>query len=78
MFGQQPDSIIIAVIILAFLSVITMVLGVVLAIYVGKSERSIAVGIGFSAGIMLLISFFSTWGSLISASAPRAAHFSAD
>jgi len=58
MFTQQPDEIIIAVVLLAFLSVITMVLGVILAIYVGKSERSIAVGIGFSAGIMLLISLF--------------------
>jgi ZIP family zinc transporter len=42
---------------LASLSVFTTLLGVALAIYVGKSERAIAVGIGFSAGIMLLVSF---------------------
>ncbi|MEA3276674.1 MAG: ZIP family metal transporter [Pseudomonadota bacterium] len=48
----------IAVLLLAFLSVFTTLLGVALAIYVGKSERAIAVGIGFSAGIMLLVSFF--------------------
>jgi len=47
-----------AILMLASLSVITTLLGVTLAIYVGKSERVIAVGIGFSAGIMLLISFF--------------------
>jgi ZIP family zinc transporter len=33
-------------------------LGVALAIYVGKSERLVSAGIGFSAGIMLLVSFF--------------------
>jgi ZIP family zinc transporter len=48
----------IAVLLLAFLSVVTTLLGVALAIYVGKSERAIAAGIGFSAGIMLLVSFF--------------------
>ena len=47
----------IAVLLLASLSIFTTLLGVALAIYVGKSERTIAVGIGFSAGIMLLISF---------------------
>ena len=48
----------IAVLLLAFLSVFTTLLGVTLAIYIGKNERAIAAGIGFSAGIMLLISFF--------------------
>jgi len=43
---------------LASLSVFTTLLGVALAIYIGKNERAIAVGIGFSAGIMLLVSFF--------------------
>jgi len=42
---------------LASLSFISTLLGVALAIYVGKSERVIAIGIGFSAGIMLLVSF---------------------
>jgi len=48
----------IAVLMLASLSVFTTLLGVALAIYVSKSERVIAVGIGFSAGIMLMICFF--------------------
>ena len=48
----------IAVLLLASLSMFTTLLGVTLAIYVGKNERAIAIGIGFSAGIMLLISFF--------------------
>lgn len=48
----------IAVLLLASLSVFTTVLGVSLAIYVGKNEWAVAIGIGFSAGIMLLISFF--------------------
>lgn len=48
----------IAVLMLASLSVFTTLLGVALAIYVSKSEWVIAVGIGFSAGIMLLVSFF--------------------
>jgi ZIP family zinc transporter len=48
----------ISVLILAFLSVFTTLLGVALAIYVGKNETAIAVGIGFSAGIMLLVSLF--------------------
>ena len=48
----------IAILMLASLSVITTLLGVALAVYVGKNEQLIAVGIGFSAGIMLLVSFF--------------------
>ena len=47
-----------AILMLASLSIITTLLGVTLAIYIGKNERVIAVGIGFSAGIMLLVSFF--------------------
>lgn len=48
----------VAVLLLAFLSVLTTLLGVLLAIYFGKNERAITVGTGFSAGIMLLVSFF--------------------
>jgi ZIP family zinc transporter len=44
------------VLLLALMSGLTTVLGVVLAIRLEKSARAIAVGIGFSAGIMLLIS----------------------
>lgn len=47
-----------AVILLSFLSILSTFIGVTLAIYMGKNERAIALGIGFSAGIMLLISFF--------------------
>lgn len=47
----------VAVLLLAFLSVLTTLLGVALAVYLGKNERAIALGIGFSAGIMLLVSF---------------------
>jgi ZIP family zinc transporter len=56
--AEFPDTTYIAVLLLAFLSVLTTLLGVALAIYIGKNERAIAVGIGFSAGIMLLVSFF--------------------
>jgi ZIP family zinc transporter len=41
---------------LALMSSLTTLLGVVLAIRLEKSARAIALGIGFSAGIMLLIS----------------------
>jgi len=51
----EPTSV--AVLLLASLSVITTLMGVALAICVGKNERAIALGIGFSAGIMLLVSF---------------------
>ena len=47
----------VAVLLLAFLSVLTTLLGVALALYLGRNERAIATGIGFSAGIMLLVSF---------------------
>ena len=58
MLVELTYSTYIAVLLLASLSVLTTLLGVTLAIYVGKNERAIAIGIGFSAGIMLLISFF--------------------
>ena len=58
MLVELTYSTYIAVLLLASLSVFTTLLGVTLAIYVGKNERAIAIGIGFSAGIMLLISFF--------------------
>jgi ZIP family zinc transporter len=44
------------VLLLALMSGLTTLLGVVLALRLGKSARAIALGIGFSAGIMLLIS----------------------
>lgn len=48
----------IAVIGLSLLSVVTTGLGVVLAILVRRSDVGVALGMGFSAGIMLLISFY--------------------
>jgi len=57
MLAEFTHTTVIAVLLLSFLSVVTMMLGVVLAIYIGKSERAISAGIGFSVGIMLLISF---------------------
>jgi len=56
MAAELPYTTYLAVLLLAFLSVFTTLLGVALAIYIGKNERAIAVGIGFSAGIMLLVS----------------------
>ncbi len=54
---EIPYTTYLAVLLLAFLSVFTTLLGVALAIYIGRNQRAIALGIGFSAGIMLLISF---------------------
>jgi len=53
MLAEFTHTTVIAVLLLSFLSVVTMMLGVVLAIYIGKSERAISAGIGFSVGIML-------------------------
>lgn len=47
-----------AVLVLALLSGVTTMAGVALAIWLGNSPRAIAVGIGFSSGIMILISIF--------------------
>ena len=47
-----------AVLVLAFLSGITTIIGVLLALWLKKSVKGIVIGLGFSAGIMLLISFF--------------------
>jgi len=48
----------VAVLMLACLSGFTTLIGVALALYVSRSARWVAVGIGFSVGIMLLISIF--------------------
>ncbi|MEA3404343.1 MAG: ZIP family metal transporter [Pseudomonadota bacterium] len=58
MLAEVSYTTYIAVILLAFLSVLTTLLGVALAIYVGQNTLFVSVGIGFSAGIMLLISCF--------------------
>lgn len=47
----------IAVILLSLLSGATSLIGVFLALYFKKSNKAVVVGIGFSAGIMLAISF---------------------
>lgn len=64
--AQMPYTTYIAVLMLASLSIISTMIGVALAIYVGKSERIIAIGIGFSAGIMLLISILELLPEAIS------------
>jgi len=48
----------IAVILLSFLSAITTLIGVGLALHFKKNDKWIVAGVGFSAGIMLIISFF--------------------
>lgn len=50
----SPTSI--AVLLLSLLSVLTTALGVMLALLIRENVRAIAMGIGFSAGIMVLIS----------------------
>ena len=57
----------IAVMLLAFLSGATTLIGVALAVYFRKNNKGIVIGIGFSAGIMLLISFFELIPESISA-----------
>jgi ZIP family zinc transporter len=47
-----------AILLLASMSIVTTFIGVWLATHVGKNERAVPLGIGFSAGIMLLVSFF--------------------
>jgi ZIP family zinc transporter len=57
MIAGSPYTTYIAVMLLAGLSAVTTLAGVALAIRIGGNERAIAVGIGFSAGIMLWVSF---------------------
>lgn len=54
---EVPFAALAAVLLLASVSVLTTLVGVALAIYAGGRDRAIALGIGFSAGIMLLVSF---------------------
>ena len=70
----METSIYIAVLLLAVLSGLTTLIGVALAIYVSRSSRWIAVGIGFSVGIMLLIALLELIPeSLATANAAHAA-----
>jgi len=50
------DSQTIAVLLLSLLSVVTTAIGVLLALLIRENIRAIAVGIGFSTGIMVLVS----------------------
>ena len=63
----------IAILLLAFLSVFSTLLGVALAIHIGMNERGIAIGIGFSSGIMLLVSFFELVPEAVSKAGPSMA-----
>lgn len=72
---DTPDrgAIYAAVVLLSFLSCLTTWIGVVLATRVRRSTKGIASGIGFSVGIMLLISFVELLPEAInSAGAPPA------
>ena len=55
--AQTSDISYLTIILLSSLSVITTLIGVGLALFFKKSGKGIAIGIGFSAGIMLVISF---------------------
>lgn len=62
----------VAVLLLSFLSGLTTIVGVALAICCRKNLRLIVVGIGFATGIMLLISFLELIPeSLIASGAPN-------
>lgn len=50
--------VLIAVLLLSLLSGLTTLIGVALALRFKRNVKGIVIGIGFSAGIMLLISFF--------------------
>jgi len=60
--------VIISVILLSLLSALTTAIGLLLAFYFKKKSNLIAIGIGFSAGIMLIISFFELIPESIKAS----------
>lgn len=49
---------VVTILLLASMSIVATFIGVTLAIWVGRNERMLVAGIGFSAGIMLLISLF--------------------
>lgn len=57
----------VAILLLAFLSGITTFIGVALAFRFKKTKKGIVAGLGFSAGIMLLISFFELLPEAIAA-----------
>ena len=54
----MSDPVTLAILGLAFISGLTTLLGVVLAFLIGHKPKVIATGMGFSAGIMLLIASF--------------------
>ncbi len=66
-----------AVILLSLLSCLTTCLGVVLALALRDNTRAIAAGIGFSAGIMILISLLELIPEAVDAAGGRAALVSA-
>jgi len=55
-WGLPVSTTHIAVLLLSLLSLVTTAIGVALALWVRENARAIAAGIGFSTGIMLLIS----------------------
>jgi len=63
----MTDSVVAAVLLLSALSFGTTALGFALALWVRSAERAIAAGIGFSVGIMILISLLELLPEAISA-----------
>ena len=53
----MSESTLFAILLLGFLSGMTTLIGVMLAIYSSRTPKAITFGIGFSTGIMLLVSF---------------------
>ena len=57
MDSELTRTAVIAILVLSSLSIVSMLLGVALAIHTSRHKRAISIGMGFSVGIMLLISF---------------------
>lgn len=62
----------VAVLLLSLLSCLTTCLGVLLSTLIRDNSKAIAIGIGFSAGIMLLVSFLELIPEAIGAASPAA------
>jgi ZIP family zinc transporter len=73
---NSPSGSYLAVVLLAFLSGGTTLIGVALAIAIGNNPRMTATGIGFSTGIMILISFCELVPGSLSIAGPAATSLS--
>jgi ZIP family zinc transporter len=66
-------TVVAAVLLLSALSLVTTLLGVALALRTRRSERAVASGIGFSVGVMILISLFELLPEAIGGMGPAPA-----